>query len=88
LRTNRISHPLGIDAFPVEFSWQMAAKPGTFNVTQTSYKLQVSDSLSFESDSILWDSKKTATSKSSSLTAIYAGNDVKWRTRYYWRIRI
>ncbi|KAH4050594.1 hypothetical protein HBH49_120620 [Parastagonospora nodorum] len=88
LRTNRLSRPLGIDAFPVEFSWQLSAKQGICNVTQSSYELQVSTSLSFEFENIVWDSRKTATSKSSSLTAIYAGNVMKSRTRYYWRLRV
>ncbi|KAH4069933.1 hypothetical protein HBI95_075210 [Parastagonospora nodorum] len=88
LRTNRFSRPLGIDAFPVEFSWQLSAKQGICNVTQSSYELQVSTSLSFEFENIVWDSRKTATSKSSSLTAIYAGNVMKSRTRYYWRLRV
>ncbi|KAH4927904.1 hypothetical protein HBH74_105920 [Parastagonospora nodorum] len=88
LRTNRLSRPLGIDAFPVEFSWQLSAKQGICNGTQSSYELQVSTSLSFEFENIVWDSRKTATSKSSSLTAIYAGNVMKSRTRYYWRLRV
>ncbi|KAH5294749.1 hypothetical protein HBI12_220630 [Parastagonospora nodorum] len=88
LRTNRLSRPLGIDAFPVEFSWQLSAKQGICNVTQSSYELQVSTSLSFEFENIVWDSRKTAISKSSSLTAIYAGNVMKSRTRYYWRLRV
>jgi alpha-L-rhamnosidase len=88
LRTNRLSRPLGIDVFPVEFSWQLAAKQGIYNVTQSSYELQVSTSPSFKSENIVWDSRKTATSKNPSLTAIFAGNSVKSRTRYYWRLRI
>lgn len=88
LRTNRLSRPLGIDAFPVEFSWQLAANQGICDVTQSSYELQVSTSLSFESNTIVWDSKKTAASKNPSLTAIYAGSSVKSRTRYHWRLRI
>ena len=88
LRTNRLAHPLGIDAFPVEFSWQLVAKRGICNVTQSSYELQVSISPYFNSGNIVWDSSKTATSKNLSLTAIYAGNSVKSRTRYYWRLRV
>ncbi|KAF7449968.1 alpha-L-rhamnosidase A [Pyrenophora tritici-repentis] len=88
LRTNRLLRPLGIDAFPVEFSWQLTAKEDACNITQSFYELQVSTSLSFESEAIVWDSGKIATSKKPSLTAIYAGDSVKSRTRYYWRLRV
>ncbi|KAI4710421.1 hypothetical protein J4E89_004876 [Alternaria sp. Ai002NY15] len=88
LRTNRLFSPLGIDVFPVEFSWQLAAKEGIHDVTQSSYELQVSTSPAFESESIVWDSGKTATSKIPLFTAIYAGDSVKSRTRYHWRLRV
>jgi alpha-L-rhamnosidase len=88
LRTNRLSCPLGIDAFPVEFSWKVTAKQGISNVTQSSYELQVATSPSFETENIVWDSRKTTTNKVSSLNAIYAGDSLKSRTRYYWRLRI
>jgi alpha-L-rhamnosidase len=72
----------------VEFSWQLTAKQDICNVTQSSYELQVSTSPSFESENVVWDSRKTPTSKNPSPTAIYAGNSVKSRTRYYWRLRV
>ncbi|CZT09432.1 uncharacterized protein RAG0_14205 [Rhynchosporium agropyri] len=88
LRTNRLARPLGIDAFPVEFSWQLVAKQPSCSITQSAYELQVSTCPSFNTENIVWASGKTATIKNPSLTAIYAGNSVISRTRYYWRLRI
>ncbi len=75
-------NPLGIDLVKPKFTWILASDK--FNVNQSAYQIQVSNSEDFKNP--IWDSGKQQSDQSVHVT--YAGPDLKSLTYYYWRVKV
>lgn len=77
-------NPIGYYETRPRFSWQIA--PDSKVLRQSAYQIQVSQSQSFVSQDLLWDSHKVKSDDNAWIR--YQGPKLKSRQRVYWRVRI
>ncbi|BBO30123.1 hypothetical protein AltI4_45110 (plasmid) [Alteromonas sp. I4] len=82
MKTEYRTTPIGIDVVTPRFSWQISAQSNTRNLTQTAYKIVVTD----ENGNAMWNSGIVRSAHS--LHIEYEGMPLKPRTRYTWRVTV
>ncbi len=85
LKVEYRSKPLGISVSTPRFSWKIYS--GTQGTKQAFYRIFVSESKENLAQGVyVWDSKKTKSEKSFAIR--YAGEPLKERTNYVWRVEV
>ncbi len=86
LRCEMLINPLGIDAAPPRFSWQLESDKR--NVIQTSYQIIISstDQKLKNNDGDVWNSGKIIDGKS--LLMGYGGKPLQPATKYFWKVKV
>lgn len=85
LRCEYVRNPLGIGSIRPRLSWKLEAAPGERHVLQTAYQVQVAEE-NPDFAGLAWDSGQVESSRSVHIE--YAGEPLKPRTRYYYRVRV
>ncbi|MCL2164588.1 MAG: glycoside hydrolase family 78 protein [Oscillospiraceae bacterium] len=81
LKVNNLEEPLGVDNYPLEFSWNITSN--VVGQAQTAYQIKMSRDKAFSS--IVWDSGVVASSESVGIR--YPGTPNP-ETDYYWRVSV
>lgn len=84
LQTEYQDCPLGTDVAQPRFSWQMASQAR--GACQTACRILVSTAPDEFSESLVYDSGRVETDLSVGFA--YAGEPLKARTRYYWKVQV
>jgi alpha-L-rhamnosidase len=86
LRTEYAANPVGIDARPPRFSWQVRSPAR--GVVQSAYQVQVASTERAlqNAKALLWDSG--VVTSADSVNIVYGGPALASATRYYWRVRV
>lgn len=84
LKTEYFTNPLGIDDTAPRLSWKINSSQR--NSLQTTYQIQVSETIDFEEDGLLWNTGKVRSDQSVHIK--YQGPDLESGKRYFWRVRI
>jgi alpha-L-rhamnosidase len=86
LRTEYAANPVGIDARPPRFSWQV--RSSARGVVQAAYQVQVASTEGAlqSAKALLWDSGMVTSADS--VNVVYGGPAPASATRYYWRVRV
>ena len=82
LKTEYRTQPIGIDVTAPRFSWQMSAKGGAKGLSQSAYRIRVTD----ENGAQVWDSGKQNSSEALHIT--YKGKPLSPRTQYTWQLTV
>ena len=77
-------NPIGYYEAQPRFSWQL--NPQAKIQTQTAYQIQVASNSEFSTSTLLWDSKKVASSQNAWLR--YQGSPLNSRQKVYWRVKV
>ena len=80
LKTENITHPVGIDLAHPRFSWKI--KSDFDNFYQGAYRIQVRD----EKDKIVWDTGKVLSNMQNEI--LYEGTPLRSETEYCWQVKI
>jgi len=84
LEVENRTEPLGIDVAAPRFSWVTSS--GQRDVTQTSYRIRVSDSAATVDSGTLWDSGVVASNASTAIE--YGGAALDPATQYSWKVDV
>lgn len=84
IRIEDRQRPLGIDIVSPRLSWQIEVVEANF--LQCAYQIQVAERKPDFNDALVWDSGKVVSEQSHLIP--YAGEELKERLTYYFRIRI
>lgn len=85
LRCEHLNNPLGIDEDKPRFTWQLESSQT--DIIQVAYEIIIGTDSADVASGIgnMWKSDKTASDR---LLAVYAGEQLKPYTRYYWSVRV
>ena len=86
LTCERFDNPLGVDVLQPRLSWQL--KSDKRNVTQTSYRIIVSDDRKKikAGEGNIWDSQKVNSDQS--ILIVYNGKPLQSSSIYYWKVMV
>jgi hypothetical protein len=86
LHCEYLTHPVGIDTAVPRLGWRLTSTERS--QYQTAYQVQVASSPEelVQKGGVLWDSGKTASSRS--VHVEYAGRALRAGARYHWRVRV
>lgn len=85
LRTEHLENPVGTDAAEPRFTWRIATDREDFRQENYCVEVASSEELLTGGHADVWSS---GTVRSSAMRAVYGGEPLRPRTKYYWRVTV